>query len=170
MSGCTHEARSIPRRDDVSDSENHSLLWSSARASSGFAPSGRARLPDWFACWPSCDCLFGSRFARGFLRSRLSCCRGPYRLFRLAAWSSGGFPRFSDNLRRPSRQGSHRAAGGLGSILRYLDTRLGYFESCLRRMDHCALHGRENALLLFVVLIYGRPPFPTQKLAVFTPQ
>ena len=35
-------------------------------------------------------------------------------------------------------------------------------------MNHRALHGRENALLLLVVLIYGSPPLlPTQKLASF---
>ena len=143
-------------------------LWSSARASPGFGPSGGAGFPDWFACRPSCDCLFGGSFTRRFLRARPYHCRGPYGSFWLAAWFSGGFPRFSDNLRRLGRQGSHRATSGLGGIFRRLDTRLGYLESCLRRMDHRALHGRENALLLLVVLIHGRPPlFPTQKLASF---
>ena len=60
-------------------------------------------------------------FAAGFLTAAALTDR-----FGLPRGLAGGFPRFSDNLRRLSRQGSHRATGGLGGIFRTLDTRLGY--------------------------------------------
>ena len=88
-------------------------------------------------------------FAAGFLTAAALTGR-----FGLPRGFSGGFPRFSDNLRRLGRQKPpcYQRLGRHLSPYRYLTWLL---ESCLRQMDHRALHGRE--LLLFVVLIHGRP-------------